>query len=558
MKSCDHDWLEQCLLPARTAFELEREPVLIALERLSGRSSEEVLQAVARHSNWMLLDERELAALKPDFDALDYSECLRRECLFARATSDERWLVVADPLDPEVASWGSYRFRGAFRLAFVHPHILKAVLGRYEGHEQAIAHLSSVTVEAGTTRAADEISPASIARDESQVIRLVNSTLYDAHRQGASDIHFENSGQGLVVKYRLDGVLLPARALADLSITDEVISRIKVMAELDIGEKRIPQDGRFAATMNGRAIDFRVSVMPSMFGEDVVLRILDKQSLTAELARLDLDILGFDGHSRGVLRKLAAQPYGMLLVTGPTGSGKTTTLYATLSEINQGSDKIITIEDPVEYQLPGVLQIPVNEKKGLTFARGLRSILRHDPDRVLVGEIRDRETAEIAVQAALTGHLVYTSVHANSAFDVLSRFRHMGVDVYSFVTALNGVIAQRLIRLNCVHCAEPVKPDAGLLHASGLDCAAVAGWTFKQGRGCAQCRGVGYRGRWAIAEVLVLTDAMRELIAGQASVTRLKTLAREQGMRSLRDQALQAVREGTTSLEEINRVTFVD
>lgn len=554
----DEDWINEFLAPARAAFELEREPVLLALERLAGRAHDEVLAGVSAYTGWPLLSMQDIDPMIADFEALEYAECLRRECLFMQAVNGERWLVTSDPLDPDLASWASYRFSGIFQLAFVHPQSFKALLARYESHEQAMAHLSPLSPKHAEDAGAEEISPASIARDQSQVIRLVNSTLYDAHRQGVSDIHFENTGQGLVVKYRVDGVLSPARTLADRSVTEEVISRIKVMAELDIGEKRIPQDGRFAVTMNARVIDFRVSVMPSMFGEDVVLRILDKQSLTAELARLDLDVLGLDRDTCDIMRRLASQPYGMLLVTGPTGSGKTTTLYATLSEINQGKDKIITIEDPVEYQLPGVLQIPVNEKKGLTFARGLRSILRHDPDRILVGEIRDRETAEIAVQAALTGHLVYTTVHANSVFDVLSRFRHMGVDLYSFVTALNGVVAQRLIRLLCVHCAEPAAPDQALLNASGLGTEQIMGWVFKQGRGCAHCRGMGYKGRRALAEVLILTDGMRELILGQASITHLKTLAKEQGMRSMREQALQAVKEGATSLEEINRVTFVD
>ncbi|AMN80587.1 GspE/PulE family protein [Pseudomonas azotoformans] len=551
-------WIEVFIASARSSFELEREPVLLALQRLSGRPTAEVLAAVHAYTGWLLLEQHDVEQMSADFNELEYAECLKRECLFMAGADKQRWLVTSDPLDPDLASWASYKFDGLFQLAFAHPQVIKTQLAVYEGQDHAITRLSPLSLRIEDAPRVEEISPGSIARDQSQVIRLVNSTLYDAHRQGASDIHFENTGQGLVVKYRTDGVLSPARTLADRSVTEEVISRIKVMAELDIGEKRIPQDGRFAVAMNARTIDFRVSVMPSMFGEDVVLRILDKQSLTAELARLDLQILGFDSMSCDAIRKLASQPYGMLLVTGPTGSGKTTTLYATLSEINQGKDKIITIEDPVEYQLPGALQIPVNERKGLTFARGLRSILRHDPDRILVGEIRDKETAEIAVQAALTGHLVYTTVHANSVFDVLSRFRHMGVDIYSFVTALNGVVAQRLVRLLCMHCAEPSEPDATLLGASGLNSATTDDWAFRQGRGCAHCRGLGYKGRKALAEVLVLTDGMRELILGQAPITELKTLARQQGMRSLRDQALQAVKEGLTSLEEINRVTFVD
>ncbi|HEY9379766.1 MAG TPA: GspE/PulE family protein, partial [Burkholderiales bacterium] len=306
-----------------------------------------------------------------------------------------------------------------------------------------------------------------------------------------------------------------------------------------------------------REIDFRVSIMPSIFGEDAVLRILDKQLLADEARGLTLDSIGFDANARGILRKLASEPYGMLLITGPTGSGKTTTLYAAISETNLGRDKIITIEDPVEYQLPGVLQIPVNEKKGLTFARGLRSILRHDPDRVMVGEIRDPETAQIAIQAALTGHLVFTTVHANNVFDVLGRFTHMGVDTYSFAAALNGVVAQRLIRLNCTHCSVPVTPTPEELTDSGIDPAEFEAFEFRAGRGCGNCRGTGYKGRTAIAEVMVLTDELREMIVERAPIRALKDTARRNGTRFLRDAAVGLVAQGQTSLEEINRVTFV-
>jgi general secretion pathway protein E len=306
-----------------------------------------------------------------------------------------------------------------------------------------------------------------------------------------------------------------------------------------------------------REIDVRVSIMPSIFGEDAVLRILDKRALADDVRGLTLDSLGFDEADRTLVRRLAGEPYGMLLVTGPTGSGKTTTLYATISEINHGRDKIVTIEDPVEYRLPGVLQIPVNDKKGLTFARGLRSILRHDPDRIMVGEIRDPETAQIAIQAALTGHLVLTTVHANNVFDVLGRFTHMEVDPYSFASALNGVVAQRLVRLNCPHCATPATPSAEELEASGLGRSDVAGWTFRTGRGCGQCRGTGYKGRRAIAEIMMLDDGLREMIVSRAPIRQLKDTARANGTRLLREAATDLVRAGLTDLEEINRVTFV-
>jgi general secretion pathway protein E len=309
--------------------------------------------------------------------------------------------------------------------------------------------------------------------------------------------------------------------------------------------------------VRGREIDIRVSIMPSIFGEDAVLRILDKQALADEVRGLTLDSLGFDERDRTIVRRLANEPYGMLLATGPTGSGKTTTLYATISEINHGRDKIVTIEDPVEYRLPGVLQIPVNEKKGLTFARGLRSILRHDPDRIMVGEIRDAETAQIAIQAALTGHLVFTTVHANNVFDVLGRFTHMEVDPYSFVSALNGVVAQRLVRVNCPHCSVEDRPAEALLAESGLAPGDVAGFDFRAGRGCGQCRGTGYRGRQAIAEIMILTDELREMIVAREPIRALKDRARASGTRFLRDSALALVREGVTNLQEINRVTFV-
>ncbi len=540
---------------------------------MSAANPDDVLAAAQQRCGLRVLTLSELAAMAPDFSQVSYGECLERECLVTVDSLGMRYFVSGDPFDDLLPTWAAHRIEGYFCLASSDPLELKAMLARLEAQQQAFPQMASEAVDLdrsvarrGTGHAVagerQEISLRSIARDESQVVRLVNSTLYDAHKAGASDIHFENTPTGLVIKYRIDGVLGSARQLppaqrADASLAEQVISRVKVMAELDIGEKRIPQDGRFSVHIGGRELDFRVSVMPGLFGEDAVLRILDKQSLTAELAQLSLGLLGIEARAQATIRRLARQPYGMLLVTGPTGSGKTTTLYATLSEINHGDDKIITIEDPVEYQLPGVLQIPVNERKGLTFAKGLRSILRHDPDRILVGEIRDRETAEIAVQAALTGHLVFTTVHANNVFDVLSRFRHMGVDAYSFITALNGVVAQRLVRINCPHCLEPHAPDDDLLQLSGVARSVFAGCSLKQGRGCAHCRGTGYKGRRALTEVLVMNDALRELILQQAPISRLKEVARSHGMASMRDEALAAVKQGQTTLQEINRVTFV-
>ena len=375
---------------------------------------------------------------------------------------------------------------------------------------------------------------------------------------GASDIHIETMQAGLQVKYRIDGVLASIITVSGVAIAEQVVSRIKVMAELDIAERRIPQDGRFKLSVKGQEIDCRVSIMPSLVSEDVVIRVLDKRTLTNQVQGLRLDLLGFDPLSLEEIRLLATKPYGMLLVTGPTGSGKTTTMYAALSEINNGQDKIITIEDPVEYQLPGVLQIPVNEKKGLTFARGLRSILRHDSDKILVGEIRDPETAQIAVQSALTGHLVLTSVHANNVFDVLGRFLHMGVDTYSFVSALNGILAQRLLRLICTQCKTPYEPAREELAASRITEEQAAAMTFCRGKGCGHCRGSGYKGRHAIGEVLILNDELRELIVSRAPIRNIKEVARANGTRFLRESALDLAAAGRTTLEEINRVTFVE
>jgi general secretion pathway protein E len=402
-----------------------------------------------------------------------------------------------------------------------------------------------------------ELSIKSISEDTSPVIKLVHSTLYDALKTDASDIHLETHSNGLVIKYRVDGVLTTIGNADGLQVAEQVISRIKVISELDIAETRVPQDGRFKVSMRGRDIDVRVSIMPSLFGEDAVLRILDKQALSDQSKGLRLDYLGFDDESIASLRKMANEPYGMMLVTGPTGSGKTTTLYAAITEINRGEDKIITIEDPVEYQLPGILQIPVNEKKGLTFARGLRSILRHDPDKIMVGEIRDPETAQIAIQSALTGHLVFTTVHANNVLDVIGRFMHMGVDLYSFVSAMNGILAQRLVRVNCPQCSVPEQPDAALLKSSELTPEEVVGYNFQVGRGCGHCRGTGYKGRKAIAELMTLNDEIREMIIDRAPARLIREAASRNGTRFLREAALELVRNGDTTLKEINRVTFV-
>ena len=397
-----------------------------------------------------------------------------------------------------------------------------------------------------------------LTNDASPVIRLVDSTIYTAIQRRASDIHIETQDDAVHVKYRIDGVLQEAMRPIAKQFHSSIISRIKVMAELDIAEKRVPQDGRFKMRMPGKTIDFRVSVMPSVHGEDVVIRILDKESISEQFTELRLDILGFPEDELRRFRKYIREPYGMVLVTGPTGSGKTTTLYAALSEIKSVEDKIVTIEDPVEYQLRGITQIPINEKKGLTFARGLRSILRHDPDKIMVGEIRDTETAQIAINSALTGHLVFTTVHANNVLDVLGRFLNMGVEAYQFVSALNCVLAQRLVRTICTHCKRPSKVTAALLEESGMDPALALTHTFYEGLGCIECGGTGYKGRMAICELLDLSDPIRELILERKTTSEIKKAARDEGMRFLRESAVERVMAGITTLREINKVTFVE
>ncbi len=390
------------------------------------------------------------------------------------------------------------------------------------------------------------------------VIKLVDTTIFNALERRASDIHIESRDQEVVIKYRIDGVLHYAMPPIAKDWHSTILSRIKVMSELDIAERRVPQDGRFRVRYKTRLIDFRVSIMPTIHGEDAVLRVLDKESMSEKFAKLSLDVVGFSASDLAKFRRYISEPYGMVLVTGPTGSGKTTTLYAALSEIKNDEDKIITIEDPVEYQLKGITQIPVNEKKGLTFARGLRSILRHDPDKIMVGEIRDQETAQIAINSALTGHLVFTTVHANNVVDVLGRFQNIGVEAYNFVSALNCILAQRLVRLNCEHCKRPVRyPDSTLLE-SGLNPDEWRTVDFMEGPGCFECGGTGFRGRTAIHELLDLSDRIRELILDRRPSSEIRRAAREEGMTFLRESAVEKARRGETTLREINKVTFIE
>jgi general secretion pathway protein E len=516
------------------------------------------VREAARYFEVVALPMTRLRDLQPDFSLASFADCRRRGCVIG-TLGGALVAVVTDPLDARLRRWIEVRTAGQ---AVEHALAARADLAAFlVTAEKGIRAMDAVRLQQGRTASAETglaISIANIDATESHVVRLVDSTLYDALRSGASDIHLETQPTGMVIKYRLDGVLEVVTEIDDLDTAHQAISRIKVVSDLDIAERRTPQDGRFQVVVDGRDIDFRVSIMPNLFGEDAVLRVLDRKHLTGQFKALTLDTLGFDPGVLHFIRDAAQMPYGLLLVTGPTGSGKTTTLYAALSEINTGLDKIVTIEDPIEYQLAGVLQIPVNEKKGLTFARGLRSILRHDPDKIMVGEIRDAETAHIAVQAALTGHQVFTTVHANNVFDVIGRFANMGVDSYSLVAALNGIVAQRLLRMSCPNCLAESAPSPDLLERSGLARTDLTGARFMRGLGCAHCRGTGYKGRRAIAETLPLTDGLRDQLVQRAPLSQIRQGARAGGFRSLRDAAVALACDGSTTLEEINRVTPVE
>ncbi|MGG7054219.1 GspE/PulE family protein [Nitrosomonas sp. ANs5] len=527
-----------------------------ALEETFQGTPDELVAALGQALHMPVLAMEDLHSLQPAFDRLPFAQAVKQECVLLQK-AQTYLLATGDPFRPGLRAWVEEYVPVDALWHLVHPADLAAFFVQQEQNMRAMDNVLPSAQEQLMRTGVEELSLKTIHEGTSQVVRLVHSTLYDAHKSQASDIHLETAPGALSIKYRIDGVLTTVGVMRGADLAEQVISRIKVMSELDIAERRIPQDGRFKVSIQGREIDFRVSVMPSIFGEDAVLRILDRQALTDHVEGLTLNQLGFNTVAITSIRRLSSEPYGMLLVTGPTGSGKTTSLYAAISEVNHGNDKIITIEDPIEYQLPGVLQIPVNEKKGLTFARGLRSILRHDPDKIMVGEIRDAETAQIAIQAALTGHLVFTTVHANNVFDVIGRFAHMGVDPYSFVSALNGIVAQRLVRLLCPHCTVTERPDDQLIEESGITLEEAEQFIFRSAKGCGQCRGSGYRGRSAIAEILLLNDEIRELIIAQAPIRRIKEAARRNGTHFLREAALEMVKAGQTSLQEANRVTIV-
>ena len=485
---------------------------------------------------------------------------LRYRFVPRRRTGDALEIIVSDPSNLPLIDELALLLGTPVSVTVGTPSAIESILTRSESSQRVLDEATEsfqLQLLREEDTGEDSLTVERLTSDISPVIKLVDSMIYTAIQRRASDIHVETQDDALHVKYRIDGVLQAAMRPIDKQFHAAVLSRIKVMAELDIAEKRVPQDGRFKLRMPGKTIDFRVSIMPSIHGEDAVIRILDKESISEQFRELRLDILGFPADELGRFRRAIAEPYGMVLVTGPTGSGKTTTLYAALAEIASSEDKIVTIEDPVEYQLKGITQIPINERKGLTFARGLRSILRHDPDKIMVGEIRDPETAQIAIQSALTGHLVFTTVHANNVIDVLGRFLNMGVEAYQFVSALNCVLAQRLVRTICSECRHPVRITEEELRAARIDTHVAARHTLYAGGGCIECGGTGYRGRTAICELLDLGDHLRELILGRRPASEIKQAARDAGMRFLRESAVEQVLQGRTTLHEINKVTFV-
>jgi len=494
------------------------------------------------------------------FQAISLDLMLKHHFVPVHEEGGALWLAMADPLDVVTQDLLRRQLKCPLRFAGAPQAQIQEVLKKSESGQKVLDEAGEA-LKVQVLREEDlddEVLDLDriTDKDEAPIIRLVDTTIFNALQRRASDIHMETTATGFQIKYRIDGSLYTAAEPIDKRFASPIISRIKVMSELDIAEKRKPQDGRFKLKVRGRAIDFRVSIMPTIHGEDSVIRILDKENLSEEFKSLSLDILGFSQDELTRIRRFAKEPYGMFLVTGPTGSGKTTTLYAVLSEIRSPEDKLITIEDPVEYQLEGVTQIPVNEKKGLTFAVGLRSILRHDPDKILVGEIRDSETAQIAIQSALTGHLVFTTVHANNTLDVLGRFQHMGVEVYNFVSALNCILAQRLVRTLCPKCKRKITPSAAELAENGVDAAWAARGAFFEKVGCVDCNGTGFRGRQAIIEFMGMNDELRELITNRASIRDIKAAARRHGMQTLRESALEKVRLGVSTFPEINKVTF--
>jgi general secretion pathway protein E len=526
------------------------------LTLISGSCELTVLNELGQLLKIPFISLSEMNNFTPAFNTISLSYAIQQKLIPLTDSNQNFIIVIADPFNIDQQIYLETKIKRSIAYYLTSIENIHDYLAAQEENASAIDQLESTQNHSKNKKDSVVLTYASVTSSSSPAVTLVNSTLYDALKSRASDIHLESTSTGITVKYRIDGVLDQATTLSGTEIAEQVISRIKVLAELDIAERRVPQDGSFSVLLNDGEIDLRVSIMPCIHGEDAVIRILDKRSMIEEYGALTLEALGFDEASIVSLRNLIEKPYGMLMVTGPTGSGKTTTLYAALTELNSGKEKIITIEDPVEYQLAGILQIPVNEKKGLTFAKGLRSILRHDPDKIMVGEIRDKDTAEIAVQSALTGHLVLTTVHANNVFDVFGRFSHLGTDLYAFVSALNGIWAQRLVRINCLACSTTYTPTDFELAKINLKRDDVFDFIFKKGEGCVECRHSGYKGRKAIAEILILDDEIREHIIEKSPLRKIKELAKKNGTRSLHEAALELIKSGETTIEEIKRVTL--
>src|SRR5437773_4660541 len=538
--------------PSRPAPEASQESVL---------SEEAQARAVAARLGLDYIDLSEFTIVHELFRNIPVDLMFRYNFVPLRREGPRLVVVVSDPSDVLMIDEMEVLLGTPIEVAVGAKSAIQEILKKSESSQRVLDEATEefkITVISEDEDGEETLNIDKLTSDTSPIIKLVDSTIFNALNRRASDIHIETREREVIIKYRIDGVLYQAMEPIDKRFHSTIISRIKVMSELDISEKRIPQDGRFKLKVKGRAIDFRVSIMPSVHGEDAVIRILDKESANEEFKNLSLEVCGFGERDLKRMRRFITEPYGMVLVTCPTGSGKTTTLYAALSEIRNDEDKIITIEDPVEYQLPGITQIPVNEQKALTFARGLRSILRHDPDKIMVGEIRDEETAQIAIQSALTGHLVFTTVHANNVVDVLGRFLNMKVEPYNFVSALNCVVAQRLVRNICPRCKVEASHTAKQLEESGIDPKKVKDHVFYEGKGCVDCNGTGYMGRMAIAEILDMSDRIRELILHRKSAAEIKRAAREEGMTFMREAAVARVLEGKTTLREINKVTFVE
>ena len=565
-----HRRLGDILVEKRVLEPEQLQPVLSSGNGLLGErlvkaeiiTQEHLAESLADQSGLTYVDLAGFSAPADLFKLIPASQCYQFGILPYQHDEEGLFVIASDPNDYALVETLERRIGVPVRMGIASARAIESALKRSEGGSEVLRDVSTgfklAIVEESEEGHERAISLESLDETGSPVIKLVNAILVAAMQKRASDIHIETYEQGIIVKNRIDGVLYHATDALDRRHQSALISRLKVMSQLDIAEKRVPQDGRFKIRFGERDIDFRISVLPSVYGEDVVIRILDKTSITENVGKLTLENLGLQPEVLRRFQRMIHEPYGMVLITGPTGSGKTTTLYAALNELDSSSEKIITIEDPVEYQLEGVVQIPVNEKKNLTFARGLRSILRHDPDKIMIGEIRDTETVQIAVQSALTGHLVFTTVHANNAFDVINRFSHMGVNVNNFISATNCVMAQRLVRTLCQQCRHPEPVEDRLLEDSGLNPEQYRDTPWFAGRGCEHCGGTGYRGRTAVTEFLNLSLNIRELILARRSTAELQAAAIEEGMITLRQSALSKALAGETTLAEINRVTFVE